>query len=119
MSTIEALAELTSLLSKSADTSTEADNMAAALKAQDQQLLQAGQPRELAAASGLREHSARRQANRVLAQALRDIPPNSGPLNPQRLAVDSMAVIAELSPRYLNRFVAYIDTLLWLEQAGK
>jgi len=24
----------------------------------------------------------------------------------------------ELSPRYLARFVAYIDTLFWLERAG-
>jgi hypothetical protein len=25
----------------------------------------------------------------------------------------------ELSPQYLNRFVAYIDTLLWLEQVDE
>jgi hypothetical protein len=122
MTTIEALAELTSLLSQPSVTSNHcaAENtLAAALQAQDQELLQAGQKTELAAARGLRERGTRHQANKVLSQALRDIPSDSGPLNPQRLAVDSMVVMGDLSPRYLNRFVAYIDTLLWLEVAGK
>ena len=122
MTTIESLAELTSLLSHPTPVSahgSHADTLAAALQAQDRELLQLGQKTELAAARGLRERGTRHQAAKVLSQALRDIPSDSGPLNPQRLAVDSMVVMGDLSPRYLNRFVAYIDTLLWLEVAGK
>ena len=42
--------------------------------------------------------------------------PESGPLNPEKLVVHSLAAMRELSPRYLSRFVAYVDTLFWLEQ---
>lgn len=58
-------------------------------------------------------------ADRVVTTALADIPEDCGPLNPQRLATRSLAAMRELSPHYLSRFVSYIDTLLWLEQAER
>ena len=45
------------------------------------------------------------------------LPQNPGPLNPQMLAIKSLSTMRELSPDYLNRFVSYVDTLLWLERS--
>ncbi len=50
-------------------------------------------------------------------QARRRAPQNAGPLNPQRLMVETLARMGELSPHYLRRFLAHTETLLWLEQA--
>ena len=66
-----------------------------------------------------RESLVRRNADKLVTQAIREIPEGAGPLNSQKLIVQSLASMRDLSPHYLNRFVAYIDTLLWLEQAGK
>lgn len=65
-----------------------------------------------------RESLVRRNADKLVTQAIREIPEGAGPLNSQKLIVQSLASMRDLSPHYLNRFVAYIDTLLWLEQAG-
>ena len=43
-------------------------------------------------------------------------PRDAGPLNPERLAIRSLSAMQELSPQYLNRFVSYVETLLWLQQ---
>jgi Protein of unknown function (DUF2894) len=58
-------------------------------------------------------------ADNVVNQALAEVPEECGPLNPQRLATRSLATMRDLSPHYLSRFVSYIDTLFWLEQAEK
>jgi hypothetical protein len=50
-------------------------------------------------------------------QARQRAPRNAGPLNPQRLMVETLARMGELSPHYLRRFLAHAETLLWLEQA--
>lgn len=50
-------------------------------------------------------------------QARQRAPRNAGPLNPQRLMVETLARMGELSPHYLRRFLAHTETLLWLEQA--
>jgi hypothetical protein len=119
-STIQALAQLTESLSQVSIAPTETascGDLADLLQQQEQELLGARITPELAAARNLKRNSARLQSRRVLKQALQESPEDSGPLNPQRLAVDSMKVMGELSPHYLDRFVAYVDTLLWLEQA--
>lgn len=43
-------------------------------------------------------------------------PKDAGPLNPERLAIRSLSVLQRLSGHYLNRFVSYVETLLWLQQ---
>ena len=58
-------------------------------------------------------------ADKVVTQALEEVPAEAGPLNPQRLATRSLATMRDLSPHYLSRFVSYVDTLFWLEQAQK
>ena len=61
----------------------------------------------------------RLNADKVVTQALAEVPEDCGPLNPQRLATRSLETMRDLSPHYLSRFVSYIDTLFWLEQAEK
>lgn len=46
-----------------------------------------------------------------------EAPAPRGPLNPHMLAIRSLAAMRDISPRYLPRFVAYVDTLFWLERA--
>ena len=58
-------------------------------------------------------------AQRRVLQAARDSHDDSGPLNPQRLVTDSLQLMGQLSPAYLERFIAYADTLLWLDVAAK
>ena len=52
-----------------------------------------------------------------LAQALAQGPENAGPLNSHLLVLRSLQLMRDISPDYLNRFMSYVDTLLWLEQA--
>ncbi len=66
-----------------------------------------------------RESLVKRNADKLVTRLVREIPEGVGPLNPEKLIVQSLASMRDLSPHYLNRFVAYIDTLLWLEKAGK
>jgi hypothetical protein len=74
---------------------------------------------ELSSIHYFRESLVRRNADKLVTQAIREIPEGAGPLNSQKLIVQSLASMRDLSPHYLNRFVAYIDTLLWLEQTGE
>lgn len=57
-------------------------------------------------------------ADNLLAQAVQDRPENPGPLNGQMLATRSLSAMRNLSPSYLDRFVSYFESLLWLEAAG-
>lgn len=50
-------------------------------------------------------------------QARARAPQNAGPLNPQRLVIETLALMGELSPHYLRRFLAQTETLLWLDEA--
>ena len=52
-----------------------------------------------------------------LALALAQGPENAGPLNSHLLVLRSLKLMRDISPDYLNRFMSYVDTLLWLEQA--
>ncbi len=46
-------------------------------------------------------------------------PENAGPLNSHRLVLQSLALMRSLSPGYLRRFMSHVDSLMWLEQAGR
>jgi hypothetical protein len=54
-----------------------------------------------------------------VAQALEQAPKNAGPINSHMLVLRSLALMREISPDYLNRFMSYADTLLCLDQIGK
>lgn len=49
-------------------------------------------------------------------RSLEDAPSNAGPLNSSRLVHRSLSLMRELSPGYLQQFLAYVDALSWLEQ---
>jgi hypothetical protein len=51
-----------------------------------------------------------------LRQSLEPAPTNAGPLNSGALVHRSIALMRELSPGYLQRFLSYIDDLAWIEQ---
>ena len=72
---------------------------------------------ELRSAQRFRETWERIGAEVQVQQALDRAPPNAGPLNPQRLMLETLARMGELSPHYLRRFLTHTETLLWLEQA--
>jgi hypothetical protein len=74
--------------------------------------------RELKSARYFRELGQQRTAESRIAHAAQEAPEDSGPLNPQKLAIRSLIVMRELSPSYLRRFVSYVDTLFWLENTG-
>lgn len=57
--------------------------------------------------------------DKQVAQAIKQAPENAGPINSHRLVLRSLALMRDISPDYLNRFMSYADTLLWLEQADK
>ncbi|RZL64144.1 MAG: DUF2894 domain-containing protein [Variovorax sp.] len=65
----------------------------------------------------LRSTWSRLSTERQLTQALATVPENAGPLNSHQLVHRSLALMRELSPAYLHRFMPYVDTLLWLDQA--
>ena len=56
-------------------------------------------------------------ADKQVAQAIEQAPANAGPLNSHMLVLRSLELMRDISPDYLNRFVSYVDTLLWLDQA--
>ena len=76
-------------------------------------------PGELKSVRHFRESLLKLNAEKLVAQAIEHAPENPGPLNPQMLVIHSLATMRDLSPHYMHRFVSYIDTLLWLEQASK
>jgi hypothetical protein len=71
---------------------------------------------ELRSAQRFRETWERIGAEVQVQQARERAPQNAGPLNPQRLMLETLARMSELSPHYLRRFLAHTETLLWLEQ---
>lgn len=51
-----------------------------------------------------------------LRQSLEQVPTNAGPLNSGNLVHRSITLMRELSPGYLQQFLAYVDALTWIEQ---
>jgi hypothetical protein len=50
-----------------------------------------------------------------VAQALDQAPKNAGPINSHMLVLRSLALMRDIAPDYLNRFMSYVDTLLCLD----
>ena len=72
-------------------------------------------PRIQAFKKQLNKISVQKQVTQAIAQA----PQNAGPINSHMLVLRSLGLMRDLSPDYLNRFMAHVDTLLCLEEAGK
>jgi hypothetical protein len=72
--------------------------------------------RELKSLRYFRSTWSRLSAEQQLAQALAQAPENAGPLNSHLLVLRALQLMQDVSPDYLQRFMSYADTLLWLEQ---
>ncbi len=80
---------------------------------------QSGRKVELRSFHLFKETWAKLYSDKLVTHAIMERPENPGPLNAQMLATRSLSAMRNISPSYLNRFVSYIDTLLWLERAVK
>lgn len=66
-----------------------------------------------------RETWSRISAEDQVDQAVVRGPENAGPLNSHMLVLRSLALMRQLSPDYLRRFLSHLDALLWLDQANQ
>jgi hypothetical protein len=68
----------------------------------------------------LRQHRntwTRLSVDQRLKQALAQVPDSAGPLNTQRLLNQALQLMRDASPEYTQQFMAYVEALLWLDQA--
>lgn len=73
---------------------------------------------ELRSIACFQETWSRLSTEQQLAETLACAPENAGPLNSQHLALRSLQLMREIAPDYLQGFMSYIDTLVWLEQTS-
>jgi hypothetical protein len=71
---------------------------------------------ELKSARLFRNTWSKLSSDRQLSQALDQAPKNAGPINSHMLVLRSLAMMREISPDYLNRFMSYAQALLCLDQ---
>jgi hypothetical protein len=74
---------------------------------------------DLASVRRFRETWQRITAEDQVAEAVERCPANAGPLNSHRLVLRTLALLRDLSPDYLRRFLSQVETLQWLEQASQ
>lgn len=79
----------------------------------------AGPRSELKTIRKFRSTWAKLSVDKQVAQALEQAPKNAGPINSHMLVLRSLALMRDISPDYLNRFMSYADTLLCLDQGEK
>lgn len=75
-------------------------------------------PTELKALRYFRSTWSKLSVDRQMTQSQAKVPKNAGPLNSQLLVLRSLQLMREVSPAYLNRFMSYVDALLWLDAVG-
>ncbi|MBC7499478.1 MAG: DUF2894 domain-containing protein [Herminiimonas sp.] len=81
--------------------------------------LHAGPRSELKTLRDFRNTWSKLSVNKKVTQALERAPANAGPINSHMLVLRSLALMRDISPDYLNRFMTYADTLLSLDQGEK
>ena len=74
---------------------------------------------ELKSVHYFRNTWSRLSAEKQVTQALDQAPRNAGPINSHVVALRSLALMRDISPDYLNRFMSYVDTLLCLDQGDR
>jgi hypothetical protein len=77
-----------------------------------------GDHADLKALRYFRDTWSKLSVDQTVAHALATGPANAGPLNSHSLVLQSLQSMRDSSPEYLNRFMAYADALLWLDQAN-
>lgn len=73
---------------------------------------------ELKAVRNYRSTWSRLKVDQRMTQLQAKVADNAGPLNTQRLLFEALTVMRDASPLYLQSFMAHVDALLWLDQAG-
>ena len=73
---------------------------------------------ELASARRFRQAWSAERASAQVEQAAARLPANAGPLNSQALVLQTLALMQELSPAYLARFLVQVESLQWLERVA-
>lgn len=76
-------------------------------------------PSEMKSLRRFRQTWAQLATDKQVSQTLASAPDHAGPLNSHRLVVRTLALLRDLSPDYLRRFVSQVDVLLWLDQANQ
>ncbi|HCY64167.1 MAG TPA: DUF2894 domain-containing protein [Oxalobacteraceae bacterium] len=79
----------------------------------------AGSPAELRTIRNFRNTWSKLSVDKQVAKALEQAPKNAGPINSHMLVLRSLALMRDISPDYLNRFISYADALLCLDQGEK
>lgn len=75
-----------------------------------------GEQLELQSMKVFRESLKYVDIDQLISRAINECPQNPGPHNPQMLAVTALMQMRDLSPQYLRRFAAYIESMLWVEK---
>jgi Protein of unknown function (DUF2894) len=75
-------------------------------------------PTELKSVRLFRKSWTKISTDNQVQQAIKDSPQDPGPLNQDMLASRSLSIMRDLSPQYASRFISYLETVFWLEQAG-
>lgn len=78
----------------------------------------AGPATELKSVAYFRQTWSKLSTEQQLTQTLAQAPENAGPMNSQHLVLRALQAMRDLSPDYLQGFMSYVDTLIWLEQAN-
>lgn len=79
----------------------------------------AGSRPELKTIRDFRNTWSQLSVDRQVALALEQAPSNAGPINSHMLILRSLAMMRDISPDYLSRFIAYADALLCLDECDK
>ncbi|MEP6969323.1 MAG: DUF2894 domain-containing protein, partial [Betaproteobacteria bacterium] len=74
-------------------------------------------PTELKTLRDFRDTWIRLSVERQLSRSQQKVPANPGPLNSHLLVLRALRRMQEISPAYLERYMAHVEILLWLEQA--
>lgn len=81
-----------------------------------------GQPTDespqLKSVAWFHETWSRLSTEQQLTQTLAQAPENAGPMNSQHLVLRSLQSLRDIAPDYLQGFMSYVDTLIWLEHAA-
>jgi hypothetical protein len=74
---------------------------------------------ELKTVRNFRNTLSKLSVHKQVTLALEQAPKNAGPINSHMLVLRSLALMRDISPDYLNRFMSYAETLLCLDQGEK
>ena len=71
---------------------------------------------ELTAMRHFRQSQIKHYSEQRVCNVMQEGPDEPGPLNSQALIIRSLEIMQNISPSYVNRFVSFVDNMLWLEQ---